>query len=139
MQRFIYPKIAQTYQARLSLRTHRKVLLERLTHSLEELKTTQQSTFAVLPQPEPFREPAKYAECRGLEQLVTAAGDDKNVPPIALLRCAIADCSKAGLKATSAELFGALEAKLPWIAEEGAHYEVRNTYTVRTVCTHSAR
>ncbi|RPD80921.1 hypothetical protein L226DRAFT_432864, partial [Lentinus tigrinus ALCF2SS1-7] len=130
--RFLYPKIAQTYQARLSLRTHRKALLERLTHSLEDLKATQQSTFAVLPQPDLFREPAKYAECHGLEQLAAAAGDDKDAPPAVLLRCAIEDCSKAGLKATSAELFRALEAKLPWIAEEGVQFEETLWQTLTT-------
>ncbi|KAI0720309.1 hypothetical protein C8T65DRAFT_634096 [Cerioporus squamosus] len=109
--RFLYPKIAQTYQARLSLRTHRRALLERMTRSLEDLKATQQSTFAVLPQPEAFREPAKYAECHGLEQLAAASNDERD------------DCLKEGRRATSAELFSTLETKLPWIAEEGAQFE----------------
>ena len=124
-QRFLYPKIAQTYQARISLRSHRSALLERLTRSLEDLKETQRSAFAVLPQPEPFREPAKFADCHGLEQLASAVGDAQDVPPITLLRCAIEDCSKGEQKSTSAELFRVLEAKFPWVATEGAQHEVR--------------
>lgn len=126
LQRYIYPKIAQTYHARLSLRSHRSALLERMTRSLEELKETQHATFAVLPQPEPLRELAKYAGCHGLDQLVIAAGDLQDVPPITMLRCAIQDSSKAERKATSAELFHALETKFPWVAEEGSQHEVRS-------------
>ncbi|EJF62407.1 hypothetical protein BD309DRAFT_877577 [Dichomitus squalens] len=121
--RFLYPKIAQMYQARISLRSHRSALLERLTRSLGDLKEAQQSTFAILPQPELFREPTKYAECHGLDELISAAGDVQDVPPITLLRCAIEDCSKGERKATSPELFRVLEAKFPWIAEEGAQHE----------------
>ncbi|KAI0335652.1 hypothetical protein GY45DRAFT_1267998 [Cubamyces sp. BRFM 1775] len=121
--RFIYPKIAKTYQARLSLRAHRKAQLERLTHSLEDLKATQRSTFAALPQPEPHREPAKYRSCRTLDELAEASKDEQDVPPHTLLRCAIQQCSKSGQKATSAELFRLLEEKFPWIAAEDARHE----------------
>ncbi|KAI0660809.1 hypothetical protein C8Q70DRAFT_912648 [Cubamyces menziesii] len=121
--RFIYPKIAQTYQARLSLRAHRKAQLERLTHSLEDLKALQRSTFAALPQPEPYREPAKYRGCRTLDELAEASKGEQDVPPNTLLRCAIQQCSKSGQKATSAELFRLLEEKFPWIAAEGAQHE----------------
>ena len=96
-----------------------------MTRSLEDLKETQRATFAVLPQPEPFSEIAKYAGCHGLDQLVIAAGDLQDVPPITMLRCAIKDCTKAERKATSAELFRTLEAKFPWVAEEGSQHEVR--------------
>ena len=126
LQRYIYPKIAQTYHARISLRSHRSALLERMTRSLEELKEKQHATFAALPQPAPFRELAKYAGCHGLDQLAIAAGDLQDVPPITMLRCAIEDCSKAEQKATSAELFHALEVKFPWVAEEGSQHEVRS-------------
>ncbi|KAH9899683.1 hypothetical protein C8Q73DRAFT_638478 [Cubamyces lactineus] len=121
--RFIYPKIAKTYQARLSLRAHRKAQLERLTHSLEDLKESQRSTFAALPQPEQYREPAKYRACRTLDELAEASKDEQDVPPNTLLRCAIQQCSKSGQKATSAELFRLLEEKFPWIAAEGAQHE----------------
>ncbi|TFK88928.1 hypothetical protein K466DRAFT_546215 [Polyporus arcularius HHB13444] len=130
--RFLYPKIAQTYQARLSLRTHRRALLERMEHSLEDLKATQQSTFAVLPQPQPIREAARFAGCHGLEQLAAASNDERDVPPISLLRCAIEDCSKEGRRATSAELFRTLETKFPWIADEGAQYEENLWHTLTT-------
>ncbi|KAI0353022.1 hypothetical protein OH77DRAFT_1427793 [Trametes cingulata] len=130
--RFIYPKIAQTYQARLSLRTHRKALLERLTRSLEDLKETQRATFAVLPQPEPFPEPVKYRSCNTLEQLKEASEGAKDVPPITLLRCAIQECTKRGQKATSAELFAKLEEKFPWIAEDGAQHEETLWQTLTT-------
>ena len=99
-------------------------MLQRMTVTLEELKATQRSTFAVLPQPEPFRESTRYRECHGLDQLVAASKGEKDVSPISLLRCAIEDCSKEGHKATSAELFRVLEAKFPWVAED-AQYEVR--------------
>ncbi|KAI0772108.1 hypothetical protein BD413DRAFT_475017 [Trametes elegans] len=121
--RFIYPKIAQTYQARLSLRTHRKLLLERLTHSLEDLKAKQRATFAVLPQPEPFREPERYRSCRTLDELAAASEGKTDVPPITLLRCAIQDLAKGAQKASTAELLRALEDKFPWIAEDGAQRE----------------
>ncbi|KAI9000836.1 hypothetical protein BD414DRAFT_526238 [Trametes punicea] len=131
--RYIYPKVAQTYQARLSLRTHRKVLLERLTHSLQDLKAAQRTTFAVLPQPEPFREPAKYRSCRTLDELAEASKDEKDVPPMTLLRCAIQECAKSTQKATSAELFRLLEAKFPWVAEDGAQYEETLWQTLTTM------
>ncbi|OJT05321.1 hypothetical protein TRAPUB_3762 [Trametes pubescens] len=121
--RFIYPRIAQTYQARLSLRTQRKALLERLTNSLQDFKATQQSTFAVLPQPEPLREPVKYRECLTLDKLADASKDEQDIPPVTLLRCAIQECSKGTKKATSAELFGILEEKFPWVAAEGSQHE----------------
>ncbi|KAI0677359.1 hypothetical protein C8Q78DRAFT_1002404 [Trametes maxima] len=126
--RFIYPKIAQTYQARLSLRTHRKALLERLTNSLDDLKAAQRSTFAVLPQPGPFHEPAKYRSCRTLAQLAEASAGEKNIAPITLLRCAIQECAKGThKKATSAELFRMLEETFPWVAEGGADSELEET------------
>ncbi|KAH9850768.1 hypothetical protein C2E23DRAFT_887106 [Lenzites betulinus] len=124
--RFIYPRIAQTYQARLSLRTHHKALLERLTHSLGDLKDTQRGTFAVLPQPEQFREPTKYKACRCLSQLADASKEETDIPPITLLRCAIQECAKGTQKATSAELFRLLEEKFPWIAQADASFEVRH-------------
>ncbi|KAM5535508.1 hypothetical protein V8D89_010845 [Ganoderma adspersum] len=130
--RYLYPKVAQTFHARISLRSHRSALLERLTRSLEDLKETQRATFAVLPQPEPFREIAKYAGCHGLDQLVMAAGDLQDVPPITMLRCAIEDCTKAERKATSAELFRTLEAKFPWVAEEGSQHEENLWRTLTT-------
>ncbi|KAI0375830.1 hypothetical protein BV20DRAFT_959889 [Pilatotrama ljubarskyi] len=130
--RFIYPKIAQTYQARLSLRTHRKALLERLTHSLEDLRETQRSAFAVLPQPEPFPEPTKYKSCSTLEQLKEASQGAKDVPPITLLRCAIQECTKRGQRATSAELFANLDETFPWVAEDGAEHEETLWQTLTT-------
>ncbi|KAI0638363.1 hypothetical protein C8Q77DRAFT_1048683 [Trametes polyzona] len=130
--RFVYPRIAQTYQARLSLRTHNKALLERLTQSLEDLKTSQRSTFAVLPRPEPFREPTRYRGCRNLTQLAEASKGEKDIPPITLLRCAIQECSKGTQKATSAELFRLLEEKFPWVSEEGAQVEETLWQTLTT-------
>ena len=108
-QRFLYPKIARTYHARVSLRAHRSALLSRLASSLEDLKATQRATFAVLPPPEPHREPAEYASCSTLDQLAEASKGATDVPPQSLLRCAIAECSKAGQKATSVALFNVLE------------------------------
>ena len=125
MQRFLYPRIAQTYHARVSLRAHRSNLLARLTHNLEELKATQRATFAVLPQPDPIREPAQYATCASLDDLVEVSQGSRDVPSQSLLRCAILECSKTGQKATSAELFNLLETKFPWVSEEGSQYEVR--------------
>ncbi|KAI0650553.1 hypothetical protein C8Q79DRAFT_944226 [Trametes meyenii] len=130
--RFIYPRIAQTYQARLSLRTHRKTHLERLTNSLDDLKTAQRSTFAVLPQPDPFHEPAKYRSCRTLAQLAEASAGEKDLSPITLLRCAIQECAKGTHKATSAALFRMLEETFPWVADGGAELEETLWQTLTT-------
>ncbi|KAI9056505.1 hypothetical protein FKP32DRAFT_1763211 [Trametes sanguinea] len=130
--RYIYPRIAQTYQARLSLRAHRKARLERFTQSLEDLKSTQRATFAVLPQPESFAEPKTYRSCQSLRQLAEASNGEKDVPPITLLRCALQECAKSGQKATSAELFRLLEEKFPWVADDGAQYEETLWQTLTT-------
>ncbi|KAH9943275.1 uncharacterized protein BXZ73DRAFT_74267 [Epithele typhae] len=121
--RFLYPRIAQTYQARVSLHVHRSALLDRMTKTLNDLKATQKTTFAVLPQPELLREPPQYAICSTLDELVEASAGSRDISAQSLLRCAIAECSKTGQNATSADLFRVLVTKLPWIPEEGANYE----------------
>ncbi|CCM00676.1 uncharacterized protein FIBRA_02715 [Fibroporia radiculosa] len=128
--RFIYPRIAQTFHARLSLRRHQTGLLHRLTASLEQLKETRAETAAVLPRPELFRD-ARYGQCQTLDDVLSASTDvsenketskdeasGRNVPPETLLRCAIADVVKTEQKPTSEAIFVHLEGKMPWLREE---------------------
>ncbi|EPS94305.1 hypothetical protein FOMPIDRAFT_1033410 [Fomitopsis schrenkii] len=115
--RFIYPTIAQSFQARHALRTHQKELLGRLTTSLEMLKATQAETAAVLPRLE-VDEEDQYREFQSLDDVLKASGESQDLPDITLLRCAIADLS-ADKKPTTAEaIFLVLEGKVSWLRDD---------------------
>jgi len=115
--RFLYPRISQTFQARHSLRTHRKELLAKLTTSLESLKTTQAETNRVLPTPDPYQD-SLYGQCHTLDEIVATSEGKRDVPDFALLRCAIADITAQKKQTTTEEVFAILETKLPWLKEE---------------------
>lgn len=125
-QRFIYPRIAQTFYARHSLQSHQKSLLAKLTSSLEALKASQTETFSVLPRPPSYRLPPKYKDCQSLDDIVAVSEDSHDLPHIPLLQYAIAELSSQKAKPTAEAIFQLLESKLPWIqAEEDAKFEVR--------------
>ena len=100
------------------------------------MKETQSESFSVLPQPDPFKEPERYSECKSVADVleVIKAGergvgpDYSSFPLVTLLRCGIADLGKgeekSNPKPTTEELFRYLESQIPWlITDEGLKYE----------------
>ncbi|KAH9948389.1 hypothetical protein B0H21DRAFT_707808 [Amylocystis lapponica] len=136
--RFLYPRIAQTFHARHSLRTHQRDLLGKLTNSLTSLKETQSATFAVLPHPEPYKD-AQYGHCHTLDELVAASEGRQDIPDSTLLRCGIADLTAQGQKATTEVLFHALDTKFAWLADsaEGTQHDVRISVYPQSSHVHS--
>lgn len=124
-QRFIYPRIAQSFQARNAIRNHQRDLLQRLTSSLESTKAEQTSTFALLPTPEQHKEDPIYAEYKTLKDVTVSAKEPRSVPNVTVLRCAIADLEASKQPTTAAAIFSLLEEKMPWSGpEEVADAEV---------------
>ncbi|KAH9927260.1 uncharacterized protein B0H18DRAFT_1003752 [Fomitopsis serialis] len=115
--RFLYPRIAQTYQARHALQTHQKDLLGRLAASLESLKATQGETVAVLPRPAPA-EDVHYGQCQTLDEVVKASESSQDVPDVTLLRCALADLAAEKKPATPEAMFLVLEGKITWMKDD---------------------
>lgn len=132
-QRFLLPRIAQTTNARHSLKTHHVILMRRLTTSLSFLKESQAEFHAVLPHPQPFKEPAKFAGCHSVAEVLMELGEKdpvmQNMPPVSLIRCGIHDYGRGKegdvAKPTTEELFRYLEGQVPWlVSEDGLRYEV---------------
>lgn len=122
--RFIYPRIAQTFHARHSIRTHHKSLLTQLTASIEELKTTQDATFALLPSPPAYSVEPPYAECKTLDDVRHVAGESREIPHVLLLERAIAELKSKKQQPTAEAILQLLEAKFPWLqSDEGATFE----------------
>lgn len=98
--RFLFPRIVQTSQARLSLKVHQSQLLRKLHEGLVSLKEQQVQSFAVLPKPIPFKEAEHLSQCQSVAQLRdTLESKNSNswrdhVPVVTFLRCAISDVSK---------------------------------------------
>ncbi|KAH8094832.1 hypothetical protein BXZ70DRAFT_946229 [Cristinia sonorae] len=122
--RYIYPRLTQSYQARLSLRNHQKDLLSKLSASLTDLRSAQKETFPVLPIPDSYKEEAKYRDCHSLESIFAASEKVDDIPPLSLLRCAFEELgSHKENVVTSDLLFETLEARNAWIgSEEGTGY-----------------
>ncbi|KAI0092193.1 hypothetical protein BDY19DRAFT_990926 [Irpex rosettiformis] len=112
--RFIYPRIAKSFEARHAIRTHQRDLLKKLTTSIEATKSEQASTFALLPTPEPRKEDPMYAEYKSLEDILVSAKDPTYVPDVTVLRCAIADLEAGKRQATATAILQLLEEKMPW-------------------------
>ncbi|KAI0700561.1 hypothetical protein BC835DRAFT_393895 [Cytidiella melzeri] len=112
--RFVYPRVAQSFQARHALRTHQKGLLSKLTTSIETTKTGQSTTFALLPSPKLSDEDPMYAEYESLEDILVSAKEPKNVPDVTMLRCAIWDIKTSKQPATTIAIFGLLKEKMAW-------------------------
>lgn len=132
MQRYLYPRLAQTYDARYSIQAHQKNLLGKLTESAAALKATQTEAFSLFPSPQLFKEDTKYEACHTLDEIATASEDKKDIPELSLLRCAIEDLMSQNKTSSTEAIFQSLEAKFTWlIADENAKYEVNYTQRVQ--------
>jgi hypothetical protein len=132
VQRFLLPRIAQTFHARRSIKTHHLTLMRRLTTSLASLKESQAESHAVLPRPQPYREPVRFSGCHSVAEVLEKLGEKdpvQDIPPVSLIRCGIQDYAKGregdASKPTTEGLFQYLEGQVPWlVSEEGSKYEV---------------
>ncbi|KAJ3551653.1 hypothetical protein NM688_g4582 [Phlebia brevispora] len=116
--RYIYPRLNQTFQARLALRNHQKDLLARFTESLTITKQIQNETFAVLPQPHPYKETPQFAICHTTDDIISLVEDSHDIPGPSLLRCTIEELGLKGQKATTEAIFQHVESKFPWIQSQ---------------------
>ncbi|KAF5393005.1 hypothetical protein D9757_001316 [Collybiopsis confluens] len=130
--RYVLPRIIRTAEARRSLKSHQVGLLLKLNASLKSFKEVQTDSYAVLPQPNPHKEPASFAGCHGLMDVLKEAETQKlelrKVPHSTLLRCAWEDYRKlpdcANLNPRTEELFQVLESRIPWlVSDEGIAFE----------------
>jgi hypothetical protein len=108
--------------------------MRKLTASLASLKESQAESYSVLPRPELYKEPIKFAGCSSVDSVLQKIEDKtsemQEIPLITLIRCGIADFSKdkegSLANPTTEELFQYLEGQIPWLAsEDGLRYEVR--------------
>lgn len=141
LQRFLLPRIALTFHARHSIKTHHLTLMRRLTTSLAYLKESQSESHAVLPRPQPYKEPVNFAGCHSVAEVLGKLGEKdplmQDIPTVSLIRCGIQDHGKGkegeSAKPTTEELFRFLEAQVPWlVSEEGLKYEV----SISIFCAH---
>ncbi|KAJ7490299.1 hypothetical protein B0H11DRAFT_1019220 [Mycena galericulata] len=137
--RVLLPRVTATFVARASLKSHQLSLIRRLNTSLAALKESQADSAAVLPKPEPYKEPAAFAACVSidalLEQAKTESIEVAGISAISLLRCAIADFRKGpdSRNPRTEELFQVLEGKIPWlVSDEGADFEYHLWKTLST-------
>lgn len=134
IQRVLLPRVTATSTARGSLKSHQLSLIQKLNASLAALKESRSEMAAVLPKPEPHKEPSGFATCLSIDALLERAKKQNieisSVSEISLLRCAISDFRKGSESRNPAtkELFQILEGKIPWlVSEEGAPFEVRTS------------
>lgn len=134
-QRYLLPRLTQSYQARLALRKHQSALIARLTDSASALKATQAESYNDLPRTVPVYEDSQYTQCHTIDDLLSYAGSSREestqpgaaIPDITILRCALEDLGRSNTDGTSTEeLFRHLESKLLWLGGEvGAARQVR--------------
>jgi hypothetical protein len=106
--------------------------MRRLTTSLASLKESQAESHAVLPRPQPYREPVRFSGCHSVAEVLEKLGEKdpvQDIPPVSLIRCGIQDYAKGregdASKPTTEGLFQYLEGQVPWlVSEEGLKYEV---------------
>ncbi|KAF7352564.1 hypothetical protein MVEN_01221700 [Mycena venus] len=137
--RILLPRVTATFLARSSLKSHHLSLIQKLNASLAALKESQSEAAAVLPKPEPHKEPAAFTTCLSLDALLEQAKKQdievSGVSEISLLRCAISDFRKGSESRNprTEEVFQVLEGKIPWlVSEEGAPFEQRLWETLST-------
>ncbi|KAJ7094529.1 hypothetical protein B0H15DRAFT_126932 [Mycena belliarum] len=128
--RMFLPRVTATYIARGSLKSHQLSLIRKLNTSLTALKESQAEVAAVLPRPEPHKEPAPFAACLSIDTLLERAKKQEievsGIPAISLLRCAISDFRKGSdsRNPRTEEVFQVMEGKIPWlVSKEGAPFE----------------
>lgn len=134
LQRYLLPRLTQSYQARLALRKHQSALIARLTESASALKATQAESYKDLPRAVTVYEDSQYAECRTIDDLLSRVASfreetsepDADIPDVTILRCALEELGHTKTDGTSTEeLFRHLESKLVWLGgEEGATRQV---------------
>ncbi|KAG8218549.1 hypothetical protein J3R82DRAFT_4190 [Butyriboletus roseoflavus] len=132
--RYLLPKLAQSYQARLALRQHHSALVARLTKSASALRTTQVESYKDLPRTVPVYEDSQYAQCHTIDDILSHVGSSgeeptqpgADIPDITILRCALEELSRSKTDGTSTEeLFRHLESKFQWLGrEDGAARQV---------------
>ncbi|GLB34034.1 putative peroxisomal membrane anchor protein (Pex14p) conserved region [Lyophyllum shimeji] len=139
--RFLLPRITQSTLARHAIKTHHLALLRRLNESLASLKESQKESHAVLPRPEPFREPPQFRECHSVADVLKVLGDKEpdmhSIPPVTLLRSGIEGFGKGKdadqAQPTTEDLFQYLEGQLPWlVSDDGLKYEQKLWETLST-------
>ncbi|KAF7355535.1 hypothetical protein MSAN_01470600 [Mycena sanguinolenta] len=137
--RVLLPRVISTFMARGLLKSHQLSLIQKLNASLAALKQSQNEMAAVLPKPEPHKEPNALAACLSIDALLEQAKklniEVSGVSEISLLRCAISDFRKGSesRNPTTEEVFQVLEGKIPWlVSEEGAPFEQRLWDTLST-------
>jgi len=134
-QRYLLPRLVQSYQARLALLKHQSALIARLTESASALQVTQAESYKDLPRTVPVYEDSQYARCHAIDDLLSHVGSSRedsaqpgaDIPDITILRCALEELGRSKTDGTSTEeLFRHLESKLLWLGgEEGAGRQVR--------------
>ncbi|KAJ6539622.1 hypothetical protein B0H19DRAFT_1179855 [Mycena capillaripes] len=137
--RILLPRITASSMARGSLKSHQLSLIRKLNASLAALRESQSEAAAVLPKPEPHKEPPAFAACLSIDALLERAKTQNieisGVSEISLLRCAISDFRKGSdsRNPRTEEVFQVLEGKIPWlVSEEGAPFEQRLWGTLST-------
>ncbi|KAJ7232222.1 hypothetical protein B0H12DRAFT_1192388 [Mycena haematopus] len=138
--RVLLPRVISTFMARGSLKSHQLSLMQKLNTSLAALKESQSEMAAVLPKPEPHKEPTVFAACLSIDALLEQAKklnvEISGISEISLLRCTIADFRKGSesRNPTTVEVFHILEGKIPWlVSEEGAAFE-QGLWTTLSTC-----
>ncbi|KAJ7129385.1 hypothetical protein C8R44DRAFT_872660 [Mycena epipterygia] len=128
--RILLPRVTETFRARSSLKSHQLSLIRKLNTSLAALKESQAEVAAVLPKPEPHKEPVTFAACLSIDALLEQAKAQQieipGISAISLLRCAISDFRKSSESRNprTEEVFQVLEGKIPWlVTPEGAPFE----------------
>ncbi|KAJ7930054.1 hypothetical protein B0H13DRAFT_2310088 [Mycena leptocephala] len=136
---FIYYNIARTstpnhsnIQCARLIKSHQLSLIQKLNVSLAALKKAQSEAAAVLPKPEPHKEPSAFAACTSIDAVLEQAKKQNieisAVSEISLLRCTISDFRKGSESRNprTEEVFQVLEGKIPWlVSQEGAPFEQR--------------
>ncbi|KAJ7780990.1 hypothetical protein B0H16DRAFT_1404079 [Mycena metata] len=137
--RVLLPRVTATFVARGSLKAHHLSLIQKLNASLAALKESQTEAAAVLPKPEPHKEPSSFEACLSMDALLEQAKKQNieisGVSEISLLRCAISDFRKGSESRSprTEEVFQVLEGKIPWlVSDEGAPFEQRLWETLST-------
>jgi hypothetical protein len=122
------PRITRTHNARHALKVHNLSLLQELTARLLSFQAFQAESFAVLPQPDKWKEPSELALCDSIDALVQTEYKITGIPPTTILRCAILDMSKEKATnytgPTTQELFDLVEERL-------REFTKKNTWQVR--------
>jgi hypothetical protein len=89
-QRFVLPRLADSYAKRQALVAHQRGLIEHLAESSKALKDAQQTHFSGLPRRNPYDEDTKFASSTTLTSLKDAAsGNITSAPNLSIARCTI--------------------------------------------------